>query len=341
MPFFWQVYLFMILAIGCIITLVEGALEPLAAYMLNGVCAAHPVMCEAMLWMLGTLFPALLIGLLITRMVIARLDGLELAARTLSCGDLKARMDESGDKNEVFTRLARNFNSMAESLERLIVDEKRLLADISHELRSPLTRMNLTIALLEKYRYGDGFEKTVRTLEAETGHMIELVKALLAQGRERLVPNGRIQIDFSALVLEAIESFRIVCDASGRTIAADVSPGLVIGGNIMRARMVVENILTNAIFYTPDDGSIQVRANRDGANIVFSIRDHGPGIPPQHLNNVFRAFFRVDGSRARNSGGVGLGLTIVKESVLLMGGDITARNMEPGLEMRVTLPFAG
>lgn len=340
LPFFWQVYLFMVVSFGGTITLVEGVLEPLAEYALTDIYATHPVQCEALLWLLGTFLPALLIGYLITRTVILKLDGLELATRTLSSGDLKVRMDESGNTREVFTRLAKNFNGMAESLERLIVNEKRLLADISHELRSPLTRMNLSIALLEKCRYDDGFEKNVRMLEAETGQMTELVKTLLEQGRERLALSGRARIDFSGLVLETVESFRIVGDASGRTIAADVAPGLAISGNFLRARMVVENILINAVFYTPDGGTVEVGARRNGANIVLSIRDRGPGVPPQHLEDIFRAFFRVDESRTRNSGGFGLGLTLVKESVLLMGGDVSAGNREPGLEVLVTLPFA-
>lgn len=330
----------MIVSIGGVITLVEAVFEPLAKYFVTDIYETYPTGCETFLWIVGTLLPSLLIGLLITYMVVARLEGLERATRTLSSGDLKVRMDESGDDKDVFTRLGKNFNHMAESLERLVVNEKRLLVDISHELRSPLTRLNLSIALLEKNHNREEFGKTVRMLESETEQMTELVKILLNQGRQRLAHDGRTKVNLSNLIAEIVDSFRIVCDANGRTIAMSVESGLTIFGNALRARMVIENILANAMFYSPDDGNILVVAEKSGDKVVVSIRDYGPGVPAQHLEDIFRAFFRVDGSRARNSGGVGLGLTLVKESVLLMGGDIVAANANPGLEMRLALPSA-
>lgn len=337
--FYWQIYLFLIAAIGGVITLVEGMLEPAAAYFLTGLYADSPVLCESLLWMLGTVVPCLLVGLFITKMVMAKLEGLESATRNLSRGDLGVRMDEAGHKQDVFTRLAKNFNVMANSLERLVVNEKRLLADISHELRSPLTRMNLGIALLQQKRYQEDLEMSVKTLESETGQMADLVKMLLEQGRRRLLDQGnRIRIDVTELIGELVDCFQLAGEAENKPIAAKIEPGLAVNGNPMRMRMIVENILTNAMFYSPGGISIDVHARKEGKKIHFSVRDYGPGVPSQHLDDIFRAFFRVDDSRARNSGGVGLGLSLVKEAVLQMGGNVSATNAEPGLAVSLTLP---
>ncbi len=341
LPFFWQMYLFLIASIAVVITLVEIVFEPMAWHFSRDFYGSTPTADEIIVWTIGVPLPALVIGWLITRMVVARLEGLERATRTLTTGDLKTRMDESGDERDVFTRLAKNFNLMAESLEALVANEKRLLVDISHELRSPLTRLNLNIALLEKNRNRDDFDKTVRMLEAEIGQMTKLVKILLTQGPRRLAPDAREKMDLSALIAEIVENFRIVCDANGKTVAMSVTPGLMLFANPLRAKAVIENLLENAMFYTPDGGEIRIEATRKNGNMVaISIRDYGPGVPPQHLEDIFKAFFRVDGSRARNSGGVGLGLALVKESMIRMGGDIVAINANPGLEMRLTMPLA-
>ena len=340
LSFFWQMYLFLIASVACVITLVEIVFEPMAWHFSGDFYESYPIAGEVIVWAVSVPLPALVIGWLITRTVVVRLEGLERATRILTTGDLRTRMDESGDEREVFTRLAKNFNLMAESLEALVANEKRLLVDISHELRSPLTRLNLNIALLEKHRNGDDFDKTLKMLEAEIAQMTKLVKILLTQGPGRLASEAMEKMDLSALIAEIVENFRIVCDANGKAIAMSVAPGLTLFANPLRAKAMIENLLENAMFYTPDGGEILIEAKRNGGMIFVSIRDYGPGVPPQHLEDIFKAFFRVDGSRARNSGGVGLGLALVKESVIRMGGDVVAINANPGLEMRLTMPVA-
>ena len=338
--FFWQVYLLMAVSFGCIITLVEGVLEPLAISLLQDFAANYPEWNELVLWVIGTLAPTLLIGCILTGMVMRKLADLDQATRRLASGELKARIPEVGDEKDVFNRLAINFNTMADSLERLIANEKRLLADISHELRSPLTRMNVATALLPKKRNDDdGFESLVRNLESEIDQMNTLVGALLEQGRARIMEQGgRTRIDLSRLTEEIVDGYRSVGQENGVEIAARIEPGLTILGNPVRARMILENILGNAVFYAPAASSVDVCVAGDGKTVHLSVRDYGPGVPEEHLGDIFRAFFRADDSRARNSGGVGLGLTLARDAALAMGGDIKAENAGPGLGIVVVFP---
>ncbi len=339
--FFWQVYLLMALSFAGIIALVEGLLEPLAIYRLRGFAIAYPGWNELFLWMLGAVAPTLVAGYVLTRVVMKRLGAMDRATRRLASGELAARIPETGDEKDVFNRLAINFNTMADSLERLVDNEKRLLADISHELRSPLTRMNVATALLPKKRDDAGFEALVRNLESEIEQMNSLVGMLLEQGRARIMDQEkRTRIDLSRLASEIVDSYRDAGRENGVGIAARIDPNLAIYGNPARLRMILENILGNAVFYAPAGSAIDAVIDGDGRTIRLSVRDYGPGVPEKHLPDIFRAFFRVDGSRARNSGGVGLGLTLAKEAALAMGGDIGARNALPGLEVTVTLPRA-
>lgn len=339
--FFWQVYLIMVLSFGCIITLVEGVLEPAATYLLLDFAVSNPELNEFVLWVIGTLLPTLFIGYILTKMVMKKLVYMDQATRMLACGELKTRISETGNEKDVFNRLAVSFNMMANSLERLVANEKRLLADISHELRSPLTRMNVATALLPKKRNDDGFESLVRNLESEIEQMNSLVGALLEQGRARVLEEGiRHRIDLSGLASEVAGSYQNLGRESGVEIVTCIEPGLAILGNPVRVRMILENLLGNATFYAPAASRIDVCAAKNGDAICLSVRDYGPGVPEGYLNDIFRAFFRVDDSRSRDSGGVGLGLTLSKEAVLAMGGDIKARNAQPGLEVTVVFPSA-
>ncbi len=334
--FYWQVYLFMAFSFGCVITLVEVVLEPVAESALAGRVQIGSGWGEVFLWALSTLLPSLLMGSIMTRMVRKKLDRMDAATRRLASGDLGARAPESGGANDVFGRLAVSFNEMAETLERLVANEKRLLADISHELRSPLTRMGLAVALLAKKWGGD---KNLAVLETEVENMGELVRILLKQGRERILDHGQRQaLDLSALVRDIVDSNTPLIENAGKTVRADIEPGLSVWGAPARFRQVLENVLANAVFYGPDGTAIDVRAVRSNGKISVAVRDYGPGVPDKHLQDIFRAFFRIDESRARNSGGAGLGLALAKEAALAMGGDIVARNAGPGLEVTLSLP---
>lgn len=338
--FYWQVYFFMALAFGCIIAFVEGVIEPLLLAPLVEWLNVGDVFAEIVIWIVSVLFPSLFLGYLLANMVMRRLSAAVATARKLSQGDLGARLRVDNGNKDVFNQLACVFNEMAESLELLVLHEKRLLADISHELRSPLTRMGIATALLPMQRDSDDFDATIRLVDNEIEQMDKLVGLLLEQGQERLNnKNTYSRVDLSELLKDSVEGFGLAAAHGGKCLVTDVDPDIAVWGYDMRVRIIADNILSNALFYAPKNSKIEVSGKRTEEWALIIIRDHGPGVPDKHIQDIFKAFFRVDQSRARASGGAGLGLALAKDAAVAMGGDIEARNANPGLEVVVTLPL--
>lgn len=340
LDFYWQVYLIVILCFGTIIALVEGIAEPIVINLLEERFQVAARTTEIVLWVVSVLVPTFALGFVITHMVVRRMTNMVKMAKRLKRGDLTARIDAMGNDKDVFNQLAGVFNGMADSLERLIDQEKRLLADVSHELCSPLTRMGVAAALLPTKRKADEVDAIAKLLDAEINQMNVLVGMLLQQRRERLKDRGGYSsIDLSGLARDMAAAHTLVAVNDGKNIDTGIEPGIVVLGNLVGLRMIIENVVSNALFYSPPSGRVEVRVWRDGKHAFFAVRDYGQGVPEKSLRDIFRAFFRVDPSRARTSGGAGLGLTLAHDAAVAMGGDIEARNAEPGLEVIVTLPL--
>ncbi|MDR0361465.1 MAG: HAMP domain-containing protein [Planctomycetota bacterium] len=341
LSFYWQVYLVMILSFGVIIMVVEWAAEPVIEDLLEGWTGKEEDWHELVIWVVSVCVPSLFVGSILTRMVSRRLENLEAATGKLARGDLGARMERDTSRDNVFDRLAVNFNSMAESLENLMKGEKRLLADISHELRSPLTRLGIGAELLERKAKDGESLSAILTMQAELEHMNELVGALLQRGRERMdLASDVARLDLTAILRDIGGHFSRLAKEEGKSVSVDIDDGLAMWGTIGRIRTIFENVLENAEFYSFPGGEIHFTARRDGQLAVATVRDFGPGVPQDQLRNIFRAFVRVDPSRARSSGGAGLGLTLAHEAVDWLGGGISARNASPGLEISILLPLS-
>lgn len=290
-------------------------------------------------WVIGAFALGMVSATVITRAIMRRLDRLAAATDQIAVGNLSARVEETGNPADVFSRLSRSINTMAETIERLLFNERRLLSDISHELRSPLARINAAVELMAMKNEGNGNAAHLRRIEMELSHMNHLVGVLLEHGRNRLaVHERRERIDFSALAAELADGFRMQGETQKKTLASDIAPALHVEGHPMQLRLIVENLLGNAMFYAPPETVFEIRAFRNGGSIRLDIRDRGPGVPEAQLENIFRPFYRVDASRARESGGVGLGLTLVKEACAALGGNVRAENAGPGLRVMVELP---
>lgn len=348
---FWQVYIFTAVLFGVVVTVIDGVVDGIlddyfkessfSQYYIS-FWGFHEEWYEVVLWFVGVVIPTLSVSYFVATMVEKRLSGMGKAAKRLASGDFSARIEEKGgDDKDAFDQVARTFNRMAESLELATRNEKRLLADISHELRSPLTRMNVSTALLSKDKSPGERAKILQGLENDIAHMTNLVGLLLAQGRERSIEREVTKpIDISEIALRMTEKFDMTGRGSGKSFRASATPGLEVLGSGKRAELVLENILANALFYMPPGSVTEVTVAAEGESIRLSVRDHGPGVPDDRLEYIFRAFYRVDLSRARGSGGAGLGLALVNEAVLTMGGHVRARNADPGLEIVVTFPRA-
>lgn len=320
-----------------VVALVEVVLEPLVETSLGMDDAGFNDWHEVVLWAVSIIIPAIIGGYLLSKKLSDKLDSMNRVSKQLALGDLGARLAVTGDDNDGFDIMARNFNEMADAIERQLRDERRLLADISHELRSPITRMTIAVELLKR-RQGQDNAMLLR-LESEVGHMGGLVGTLLQQAKERAHKTGKVgDLDLTALLQEVAGDFDFEGRRQEKRVTLAGAGSLVIQGNELLLRRMLGNLLSNALFYTPVGGSVEVTAVRLDDMARITVRDFGPGVPAEQLESIFRAFYRVDDSRARSSGGVGLGLALVKEAVGLHGGFVMAENAGPGLRVTVTLP---
>ncbi|QOY88476.1 sensor histidine kinase [Paludibaculum fermentans] len=285
-----------------------------------------------------------LLCFLLARHLTAPVAHLRAVTSRFSNGDLGARVTQPellGRKDEV-GGLARDFNEMAARIETLLNAQKRLIADVSHELRSPLTRLSLALGLIR--RRGDTVSPTsMARMEREVHRLNHLIGQLLTLSRLEALdqPPPKESIDLAALVQE------IAIDAGFETTSSDRGVRLVecaactLTGARDLLRSAIENVVRNALKYTSPGTVVQIRLARpSGANLAtILVEDEGPGVPPNELARIFEPFYRVEQARERQTGGAGLGLAIARHVVGMHGGSVTAKNRESGgLALVIALP---
>ena len=260
---------------------------------------------------------------------------LQKAVERFGRGDLTARA-ESVRRDEL-GQLARTFDRMADRIETLLAAERRLLLDISHELRSPLARLGVAIELA---RSGDATDSALNRIQKESDRLNSLVGQLLqvtrAEGDPASLHRDLVRLD--QLVQQLVEDSAIEAAAHGCSILYQSGQPVTIAGDPELLRRAVENVLRNAIRYAPRDTTVEVRLSRSDSGAVVAIRDHGPGVPEDALPRIFDPFYRVESDRNRLSGGIGLGLSIARRAVELHRGAIRATNANPGLEIDLEFP---
>ena len=332
---FWATLALLIGIVFFVEVLGETILEPLFTAWFGEFSNLH----EGILWCIGIVVPSVGSSWFLSRFVEKKLRGPAEASRRLAEGDLSARIDLKENREDAFGRVAVAFNSMAQKLEDLFTMERRLLADISHELRSPLTRMGMALALAEHIA-DTPVQRHLETMEKELERMSELVALLLQQGRQSLLSAEQGLIDVGAVLRAVAADAAFEGQDSGKTLDCVLEEGLLVHGGSMSLRTMFANVVNNALRYTPNGASVVVRARKEGEVILVEVRDYGPGVPDSMLEDIFHPFFRVDDSRNRETGGVGLGLALAKQAAHAHGGAITASVATPGLRMLVTLPAA-
>ena len=338
MPLFWKVYIFIATVLVFVVGLVEVILEPWIENTLAGAYEAESWE-EVILWAVSILIPSLISSYILTRILSDKLGKMAKAAKALARGNLEARLPENGNARDAFDTLARSFNEMAEAIKEQQHNERRMLADISHELRSPLTRMTVATDLLNLWHKDEQSVDITLRLEKEIRQMNECISLLMGQARDNFLNSGAKKIQsLEKILAELADDFSFQGEMRHIRIKTSIAAGLVAYGNPLMLERMFANILSNAIFYSPPDNVIELDAKREEDNISVSIRDFGPGVPEDQLEEIFRAFYRVDSSRTRASGGVGLGLALAREAAIQFGGNIVARNARPGLRVIVTLP---
>jgi signal transduction histidine kinase len=263
------------------------------------------------------------------------LRGLARTVDRFGGGDLTARVN-TARKDEI-GELGRAFDRMAERIGTLLTAERRLLQDISHELRSPLARLSFAAELA---RTAEDRDAATTRLKKEIQRLADLVGALIQVTRAEGDPSSAAPEDLrlNDLLQEVVDDCRMEADARGCKIAFETAAPLTVRGDRELLRRAIENVVRNSIHYAPPESSVNValEATSDAARI--SVRDHGPGVPEDSLSKIFQPFFRVDDSRDNATGGMGLGLAIAKRAVGLHHGQLWAQNAEPGLRVCIELP---
>ena len=285
---------------------------------------------------------ALLFTFFLSRQVSKPIEALTAAARRMRGGDFSQRV-EVNSKDEV-GELARTFNAMAEGLNRIEELRKKMVADVAHELRTPLANIR---GYLEAMRDGvvTPDRATIESIYEEALLLARLVDDLQELA---LVDAGELSLERQPsapedIVQKAVAAVRPQVAAKELSIEVDLPsqalPSIQVDAE--RIGQVVRNLLSNAIAYTPAGGRIEVAARRVNDGIEMSVTDTGVGISPQDLPYIFERFYRADKSRARATGGAGLGLTIAKRLVEAHGGKIEAQSeVGKGTRFSITLPIA-
>ena len=271
---------------------------------------------------------------------------LRRAAQRLTMGDLSARTEAPmGRRRDELAQLVRDFDLMAEQIEKLVNAQSRLLKDISHELRSPLAR--LTVALeLARQRTGPEAQSALERISLESGRMNELIGSLMTVARLESGAGGlkKTPVQLEDLIEEVARDAAFEAQSRNCQVEAEILDELPVVGDAALLRSAVENVVRNAVRYTEDGTTVNIRAERARTGrweeAVIRVSDSGPGVPEDALTKIFQPFYRIDDARVRSTGGVGLGLAITDQAVRLHGGSVTASNLlEGGLAVEIRLPL--
>ncbi|HET9298328.1 MAG TPA: ATP-binding protein, partial [Candidatus Polarisedimenticolaceae bacterium] len=277
----------------------------------------------------------------LSRRLTGPLTELTEAARAIERGDLERRVGALG--NGEIGALGRAFDAMTEARGKAEAARRRLVADVAHELRTPLTHLRCRIEAAQ-----DGLlppdPAMLQVLHDEVAHLSRLVQdlqdlAMADAGALRL----QLQVlDAAEETKRAVDAARAVAEARGIALEVNApSPAPQVRADAVRLRQVLANLLDNALTATPAGGRVSLRVGAENGSVSFEVADTGPGIPADKRDAVFEPFLRLDGARARSTGGAGLGLAIVRRWVEAHGGRVALDDAPGGgARVRVSLPAA-
>ncbi|MBL4900151.1 MAG: HAMP domain-containing protein [Colwellia sp.] len=265
------------------------------------------------------------------------------AAAELGKGNLATRVKGITQRNDELGQLANSFNQMAEQLQQNQSAQQRLLGDVSHELRSPMTRLQMALGLAQQ----ESTSKAARDqylqrceLEIERlNHMIE--EALVLSRLENTLQTiDKKTINFTTLVQTIIHEEQFIAYEKTITIKLNSTAKVELKGDHNLLFSAISNVITNAVKYSPEQSTVNVTLSVNEQFVSLVVCDNGIGVPPQSLTELFTPFYRVNLARDRKTGGTGLGLAIAKQAIIAHQGNIFAKNNETkGLSVTIQLPL--
>lgn len=266
--------------------------------------------------------------------LVAPIIQLRTATRRLAAGDLTTRVDARlRNRRDELGVLGRDFDLMAERIESLMNAQNRLIADISHELRSPLARLTVALGLVRETAGPEATEDLDR-IETETGRLNTMIGHLLTLSR---LESGRpvaetTPVDLARLVHDIAADADFEARSRNCSVRVLASTECALTGTAALLRSAVENVVRNAVRYTRAGTAVEISLTRGRTGqdqpeyAVIQVRDHGEGVPEESLEHLFHPFYRIEDARDRQSGGTGLGLAISERAVRLHGGTVIAAN---------------
>jgi two-component system, OmpR family, sensor histidine kinase CpxA len=293
-----------------------------------------------------TLLIALIVSAVVcfflARYLVSPVDQLRRVTRQIASGDLAVRVSSKlkGRPDELGL-LASDLDTMAERVRNLLELKQQLLRDVSHELRSPLARLQLALSLAHREE-DSSVERHLVRIGCEADRLEELIARTLKLARLERPMQGveNTTVDVAELLTNIVADVGIEADAHSCSVALETGRMLHVKGDPELLRSALENVIRNAVRYAPAGSKVGIDARRaDGPRIEVVVQDRGPGVPEKDLELIFEPFYRVDAARNRAVGGDGLGLAIAARAVAIHGGTIQARNLGAGgLAVHLSLP---
>jgi two-component system sensor histidine kinase CpxA len=286
------------------------------------------------------LIAILVIGLVsfgLSSLLTRRIRRLREAAQSMAQGNLDVRIEATG--GDEVAALARDFDQMADHLQDMLESQRRLLSDVSHELRSPLARIRVALELAEQNHDSDTalarISKEADELEQLITHVLSLAR--LESGHSHL---NKQPVSLDELVANVVKDAHFEAQTRRRMIEFTINGSdFPIKADPVLLKSAIENVVRNALYYTPEDSRVELSLTTEQHAYHIMVRDHGPGIPGDQIDNVFKPFIRASEARDRDSGGFGLGLAITAGAIEAHGGSCHAENAtDGGLIVTLSLP---
>ena len=284
----------------------------------------------------------------LARYLAAPVDRLRLATRKLAAGDLEVRvLPALRARGDDLGLLAADLDAMAQRLRQLLEAKQQLLRDVSHELRSPLTRLQLALSLARREHSIE--DRYLARIACEADRLEQLIARTLKLVRLERPASALLEqrnVDIGELLRNIGTDVAIEADARGCLVNVQAPERLLVYGDAELLRSAFENVIRNAVRFSPSGAVVVVSARRLAQQhmadtVEIAVHDSGPGVPDKDLGLIFEPFYRVDAAREhQGAGGEGLGLAIAARALAVHGGAISAHNMPGGgLAVVITLPF--
>lgn len=285
---------------------------------------------------LAILLTAALVCYILAQYLVKPILKLRQATQKLADGKLDTRIHSK--RRDELGKLANDFDVMSEHIESLISSQRRLTRDISHELRSPLARMNVALELA-KAKTQNGTSTLLNRIETESIRLNEMISNILTLSKLETKSETveKMEVNLTKIFENVVTDARFEAEPLGKTVEVLKKDNVKMQGNERLLQSAIENVLRNAIRYTRDKVEISLENKEDSA--IVKIRDYGEGIPEKDLQEIFRPFYRVSEARDRKSGGIGLGLSITEQAVNAHRGNVSAKNTGDGLLVEIKLPL--